>query len=98
MASEDHYIVSTNEVWYVHAEENLGIMGQHFQMDIDMVYQDCIKEGNAAVEKMMRSGEIGLDEQSIKKAADKEIGDRLLKEFSKPKWKDKGLEIRRAYR
>ena len=98
MASEDHYIVSSNEVWYVHAEENLVIMGQHFQMDIDMVYQDCIKEGNAAVEKMMRSGEIGLDEASIKKAADKEIGDRLIKEFSKPKWKEKGLEVRRAYR
>ena len=98
MKESEHYILSPNEMWYVHAEENLGIMGRLTQMDVTKAYGECIKEGNKAVETLMREGKIGLDEQSIKRAADKEIGDRLLKEFSKPKWKDKGLEVRRAYR
>ena len=67
-------------------------------MDITKVYGECIKEGNAAVEKQMREGKIELNEKSIKRAADKEIGDRLLKEFSKKEWKEKGLIVRRAYR
>ena len=98
MAEQDHYIISRKEIWYVHAEENLGIMGRLTQADIKMAYNKSISEGNAAVEELMRSGKIGLDEKSIKEAADKEIGDRLLKEFSQQKWKDKGLEVRRAYR
>ena len=98
MKEQDHYIVSPNEIWYVHAEESFGPMGRLTQMDITKVYGECIKEGNAAVEKQMREGKIGLDEKSIKRAADKEIGDRLLKEFSKKEWKDKGLIVRRAYR
>jgi len=98
MKESEHYILSQNEMWYVHAEENLGMMGRLTQMDVTKAYGECIKEGNKAVETLMREGKIGLDEKSIKRAADKEIGDRLLKEFSKPKWKDKGLEVRRAYR
>ena len=46
----------------------------------------------------MADGKIKLDEQSIKEATDKEIGDAIIKEFSKPEWKKKNVFIRRAYR
>ena len=98
MSEKDHYILSSDEVWYVHADENFGLLGAAMQPEIDRIYDKCIKEGTAIVEKKMRAGKVGLDEASIKKAADKEIGDLLLKEFSKPKWKKKGLTVRRAYR
>ena len=98
MSENDHYIFSSEEVWYVHAEENFGLFGAAMQPDIDRLYDKCIKGGTEIVKKKMLEGKVGLDEQSIKKAADKEIGDLLLKEFSKKKWKDKGLTVRRAYR
>ena len=53
-----------------------------------------IKHQEAVIEKLKSFNR----EKSIKRAADKEIGDRLLKEFSKKEWKDKGLIVRRAYR
>ena len=89
MKEQDHYIVSPNEIWYVHAEESFGPMGRLTQMDITKVYGECIKEGNAAVEKQMRDGKIGLDENQSKEPLIKRLETGSLKSLANQNGKTK---------
>lgn len=94
----EHYVISQHEVWYIHAEEHMGMMGRLVQADIDRVYTNCIADSNAHLKKLMMEGKLKPDESSIKTASDIDIGNRLIKEFSKKEWKEKGLIVKRYLR
>ena len=93
----DHLIGSPTEVWYVHAEENLGssVLGQR---EIDAVYNKVYTDVSEKGQKLVKQGKLKTDDKSLRKFLNKEIGDGLLKEFDTPEWKDRGFYIRRAYR
>ena len=97
-SSSEHYIMSKHEIWYVHAEEHMGVMGKLAQMDIDRIYEKCIKESNEYLKQQMIDGKLKPNESSIKTASDIDIGNRLIKEFSKKEWKEKGLIVKRYLR
>ena len=94
----EHYVISKHEVWYIHAEESFGMMGRLVQTDIDAVYTNVVYESNEYLKKQLTEGKLKPDEKSIKTASDIDIGNRLIKEFSKKKWKDKGLIVERYLR
>jgi hypothetical protein len=93
----DHLVGSPTEVWYVHAEENLGssVLGQR---EIDAVYNKVYTDVSEKGQKLVKQGKLKTDDKSLRKFLNKEIGDGLLKEFDTPEWKDRGFYIRRAYR
>ena len=97
-SGSEHYVMSTHEVWYIHAEEHMGMMGRLVQVDIDRVYDKCVKESNDYLKQQLIDGKLKPDEASIKTASDIDIGNRLIKEFSKKEWKDKGLTVERYLR
>ena len=97
-SGSEHYVMSTHEVWYIHAEEHMGVMGQLVQVDIDRVYDKCVKESNDYLKQQLIDGKLKPDEASIKTASDIDIGNRLIKEFSKKEWRDKGLIVERYLR
>ena len=97
----DHLIGSPNEVWYVHAEEKLGIspFGVHFgQKEIDTVYSKVYDEVSAKGKQLVKQGKLKTDNESLRTFMNKEIGDGLLREFNTPEWQEKGFYLRRAYR
>jgi len=97
----DHLIGSPNEVWYVHAEEKLGInpFGVHFgQKEIDAVYSKVYDEVSAKGKQLVKQGKLKTDNESLRTFMEKEIGDGLLREFNTPEWQEKGFYLRRAYR
>lgn len=97
----DHLIGSPNEVWYVHAEEKLGInpFGVNFgQKEIDKVYSKVYDEVSAKGQQLVKQGKLKTDNESLRTFMNKEIGDGLLREFNTPEWQEKGFYLRRAYR
>jgi len=95
----DHLIGSPKEVWYVHAEEKLGIRSADFgQREIDKVYSKVYDEVSEKGKQLVKEGKLKTDDASLRKFLDKEIGDGLLREFNTPEWQEKGFYLRRAYR
>lgn len=97
----DHLIGSPNEVWYVHAEEKLGIspFSVNFgQKEIDKVYSKVYDEVSAKGQQLVKQGKLKTDNESLRTFMNKEIGDGLLREFNTPEWQEKGFYLRRAYR
>ena len=94
----EHYVVADGEIWVIKATDSFGMMGKLTQVDVQEAHIKAVFDAKEKVKQLMADGKIGLDETSIKQATDKEIGDAILKEFSKPEWKKKNVIIRRAYR
>ena len=97
---KDHLVISEKEVWYVHAEENVGKLKYYDETNrkIDKVYKDCIKQGQDQVQEWLDNGVIKNNYKELVDATNKAIGDRLLHEFAKPEWADRGIIVRRGYR
>lgn len=95
----DHLIGSPKEVWYVHAEEKLGIRSADFgQREIDKVYSKVYDEVSEKGKQLVKEGKLKTDNESLRTFMEKEIGDGLLREFNTPEWQEKGFYLRRAYR
>ena len=95
---QDHLVLSDNEIWHIHAEESLGIMGKLVQADVSKSYNKCLLEGKEEVENLIKKGEIKADEEIILQELNKRIGDKLLDEFNSPYWEKKGFSMERVYR
>lgn len=96
---KDHYILSPNEVWYIHAEEQLGMGSVTFgQREINAIYKQVYEEVTVKGQELVKQGELKTDDASLRVFMEKEIGDGLLKAFDTQEWRDKGLIVRRAYR
>lgn len=93
----DHLIGSPNEIWYIHAEENLnsGVLGQR---EVDAIYKKVYNEVTEKGQKLVREGKLKTDNDSLRRYMEKEIGDSLLREFNTKEWNDRGFYIRRVYR
>ena len=94
----DHLVLSDNEIWKIHAQESLGIMGKLVQADVSKSYNKCLLEGKEEVENLIKKGEIKADEEIILQELNKRIGDKLLDEFNSPYWEKKGFSMERVYR
>jgi hypothetical protein len=96
---KDHYILSPNEVWYIHAEEQLGMGSVTFgQREINAIYKQVYEEVTVKGQELVKQGKLKTDDASLRVFMEKEIGDGLLKAFDTQEWRDKGLIVRRAYR
>ena len=99
-AGTDHLVVSPTEIWYIHAEEELGLHQTQFftQREIDKIFDNAYKEVTAKGQKLAKEGKLKTDDDTLRAFLNKEIGDIILREFSKPEWKSKGFTIERYYR
>lgn len=98
-AGTDHFVASPNEIWYIHAEEELGLQQAQFftQREIDKTFEEIYKDVEKEGKELVKKGELKTDNESIRLFLEEEIGNMIIKEFSKPEWREKGFIIERYY-
>ena len=98
-AGTDHFVISPREIWYIYAEEELGLQQAQFftQREIDKTFEKIYKDVEKEGKELVKKGELKTDNESMRMFLDEEIGNRIINEFSKPEWREKGFIIERYY-
>ena len=92
-----HFMPSEHEIWYVKATDHFGMMGKLAQTDLVEAHMDCVVRGKSKVAKDIKKGILSADEDELRIALDKAVGDEILKTFNSPPW-NKTITVKRYYR
>lgn len=94
---QHHFMVSKNEIWYVHATDSFGKSAFGQQLDLQRAHKDCVNRAYDQIAKEIKQNKIEATEEAIAEKLNEYTGDEILKTFNSPPW-NKTLTVKRYYR